>query len=122
MAEETKEAAPAAPEAAAEGAKKAKRKTKKSILNGVVHIQSTFNNTIVTVTDPQGNTLAWTSTGSVGSNALIGCHPGGQMFDAAPASFLQRAHFASPNPAEGNSYFNRQTILAFATLIQNAQL
>ena len=30
---------------------------------GQVHIQSTFNNTIVTVTDPQGNALAWTSTG-----------------------------------------------------------
>jgi small subunit ribosomal protein S11 len=33
---------------------------------GQVHIQSTFNNTIVTVTDPQGNTLTWTSTGSAG--------------------------------------------------------
>ncbi len=33
---------------------------------GQIHIQSTFNNTIVTVTDLQGNTLAWTSTGSVG--------------------------------------------------------
>jgi small subunit ribosomal protein S11 len=33
---------------------------------GQIHIQSTFNNTIVTVTDNQGNTLAWTSTGSVG--------------------------------------------------------
>jgi len=33
---------------------------------GQVHIQSTFNNTIITVTDPQGNALTWTSTGSVG--------------------------------------------------------
>jgi small subunit ribosomal protein S11 len=33
---------------------------------GQVHIQSTFNNTIVTVTDPAGNALAWTSTGSAG--------------------------------------------------------
>jgi small subunit ribosomal protein S11 len=33
---------------------------------GQVHIQSTFNNTIVTVTDLQGNTLTWTSTGTVG--------------------------------------------------------
>ncbi len=33
---------------------------------GQVHIQSTFNNTIVTVTDPQGNTLTWTSTGGAG--------------------------------------------------------
>ena len=69
MAEETKEAAPAAaaPEApAAEGAKKAKRKTKKNILNGVVHIQSTFNNTIVTITDVSGNVVAWSSAGARG--------------------------------------------------------
>jgi len=33
---------------------------------GQIHIQSTFNNTIITVTDLQGNTLAWSSTGTVG--------------------------------------------------------
>jgi small subunit ribosomal protein S11 len=33
---------------------------------GVAHIRSTFNNTIVTITDPQGNTLAWSSAGQVG--------------------------------------------------------
>jgi len=70
MAEETKEPAPAAaaaaPEAAAEGAKKAKRKSKKNILNGVVHIQSTFNNTIVTITDVSGNVVAWSSAGARG--------------------------------------------------------
>jgi len=70
MAEETKTevaapAAPAAPEA--EGAaKRAKRKTKKSILNGVVHIQSTFNNTIVTISDVSGNVIAWSSAGARG--------------------------------------------------------
>ena len=41
------------------------RREKKLVPQGQVHIQSTFNNTIVTVTDPQGNTLTWTSTGSV---------------------------------------------------------
>ncbi len=41
-----------------------KRKEKKNVLQGVVHIQSTFNNTIVTSTDPQGNTIAWASAGS----------------------------------------------------------
>jgi len=70
MAEETKTevaapAAPAAPEA--EGAaKRAKRKTKKSILNGVVHIQSTFNNTIITISDVSGNVIAWSSAGARG--------------------------------------------------------
>ena len=70
MAEETKTeaaapASPAAPEA--EGAaKKTKRKTKKSILNGVVHIQSTFNNTIITISDVSGNVIAWSSAGARG--------------------------------------------------------
>ena len=40
-----------------------KKKEKKSIPSGVVHIQSTFNNTIVTITDPGGNVVAWSSSG-----------------------------------------------------------
>ena len=43
-----------------------KKKVKKNIANGVVHIQSTFNNTIVTITDKQGNTVVWGSAGSAG--------------------------------------------------------
>jgi small subunit ribosomal protein S11 len=44
----------------------AKKKTKRSVGNGVVHIQSTFNNTIVTITDGIGNTVAWSSAGVLG--------------------------------------------------------
>ncbi|MBF0449591.1 MAG: 30S ribosomal protein S11 [Candidatus Magnetomorum sp.] len=43
-----------------------KKKEKKNILNGEVHIQSTFNNTIVSVTDMQGNVVAWSTAGSQG--------------------------------------------------------
>ena len=43
-----------------------KRKEKKNIPNGVVHIQSTFNNTIVTITDSAGNVVAWSSAGVQG--------------------------------------------------------
>jgi small subunit ribosomal protein S11 len=43
-----------------------KRKEKKNIPNGVVHIASTFNNTVITITDPQGNTVAWSSSGVQG--------------------------------------------------------
>jgi small subunit ribosomal protein S11 len=49
--------------------KQVKRFTKKStknITNGVVHIKSTFNNTIVNITDKQGNTLFWASAGGCG--------------------------------------------------------
>lgn len=47
-------------------AKKTKKKVKKNISVGVVHVQATFNNTIVSVTDPQGNVLSWASAGSRG--------------------------------------------------------
>jgi small subunit ribosomal protein S11 len=43
--------------------KQVKKKVKKNIQNGVVHILSSFNNTIVTITDPQGNVLSWSSSG-----------------------------------------------------------
>jgi small subunit ribosomal protein S11 len=42
------------------------KKQKKNIVNGIVHINSTFNNTIVTITDLSGNTISWSSAGSVG--------------------------------------------------------
>lgn len=45
---------------------KTKKKEKKNVYQGRVHIQSTFNNTIVTSTDMLGNTIAWSSSGSNG--------------------------------------------------------
>jgi small subunit ribosomal protein S11 len=44
----------------------AAKKQKKNIVSGIVHINSTFNNTIVTITDLSGNTISWSSAGSVG--------------------------------------------------------
>jgi small subunit ribosomal protein S11 len=43
-----------------------RQKEKRQVLNGVVHIQSTFNNTIVTISDQKGEVLSWASAGSVG--------------------------------------------------------
>jgi small subunit ribosomal protein S11 len=43
-----------------------KKRVKKNVATGVAHIHSTFNNTIITITDPSGNTLAWSSAGSMG--------------------------------------------------------
>ena len=45
---------------------RAKPKEKRSVLQGVVHIQSTFNNTIVSITDPKGEVISWASAGTVG--------------------------------------------------------
>ena len=54
----------AAPKA---GKKKSfKKKEKRTVHIGVVHIQATFNNTIVSITDPEGNTISWSSAGSLG--------------------------------------------------------
>jgi small subunit ribosomal protein S11 len=43
-----------------------KKKEKKNIPNGIAHIQATFNNTIITITDVIGNVIAWSSAGTVG--------------------------------------------------------
>jgi len=57
--------APAAPEK--KGKKKTfKKKEKKHVPHGVVHIQASFNNTIVTITDGEGRTISWKSSGSLG--------------------------------------------------------
>ena len=48
------------------GVKKVRRKEKKNIAHGQAHIKSTFNNTIVSITDPQGNVISWASAGHVG--------------------------------------------------------
>jgi small subunit ribosomal protein S11 len=44
----------------------AKRRVKKNIPLGVAHIQATFNNTVVTITDPAGNAVSWSSAGVLG--------------------------------------------------------
>jgi small subunit ribosomal protein S11 len=71
MAEEQKPSTPP-PAAAAAGApaavpeRKGKKKTKKNVQTGIVYIQSTFNNTIITITDVSGNVLSWSSAGARG--------------------------------------------------------
>ncbi len=45
---------------------KQKKKEKKNIVSGIAHVNSTFNNTIVTITDAQGNVVAWSTSGTMG--------------------------------------------------------
>src|SRR5690625_94317 len=45
---------------------KSRRRIRKTVSSGVAHIHSTFNNTIVTITDTQGNTVSWSSAGALG--------------------------------------------------------
>ena len=43
-----------------------RRKERKNIISGVAHVNATFNNTMITITDAQGNTIAWSSAGMQG--------------------------------------------------------
>jgi small subunit ribosomal protein S11 len=47
-------------------AAKPKKKTKRVVTDGVVHVQASFNNTVVTITDRQGNALSWATAGGAG--------------------------------------------------------
>src|SRR5277367_980712 len=66
--------APAAPKSAEpktgetkpEGKIKRRSKTRKNIASGIAHVNASFNNTIITVADAQGNTIAWSSSGLMG--------------------------------------------------------
>ncbi len=51
---------------AKEAGARVKRRERKNITSGVAHVSATFNNTIITITDAQGNTIAWASAGGQG--------------------------------------------------------
>lgn len=50
----------------AAGGRRPKRRERKNVAYGIAHVKSSFNNTIITITDQQGNALAWASSGNVG--------------------------------------------------------
>jgi small subunit ribosomal protein S11 len=56
----------AAAATAATGAARPRRRERKNITSGVAHVNASFNNTIITITDAQGNTVAWSSSGAMG--------------------------------------------------------
>jgi small subunit ribosomal protein S11 len=70
------------------GARQAKRKVKKNIPSGVAHIQATFNNTIINITDLDGNTIAW---GSAGSHGFSGSKKGTAFAAQVAAQAVARA-------------------------------
>ncbi|HJR20482.1 MAG TPA: 30S ribosomal protein S11 [Dongiaceae bacterium] len=59
-------AAPAASSGASAPAGRVKRRERKNISSGVAHVNASFNNTMITITDDQGNTIAWSSAGALG--------------------------------------------------------
>ena len=69
-----------------------KRKEKKNVPFGIVHIQATFNNTIVTIADTQGNTVSWKSSGSLGFRGSRKGTPFAAQQAASNAATMARDH------------------------------
>jgi len=85
--------------------KTGKKKEKKNISEGIAHIQSTFNNTIVTITDLSGNVIAWASAGMQGFKGSRKSTPFAAQLAAEDAvkkareHGLERSRFTSKGPA-----------------------
>ncbi|MBI3373826.1 MAG: 30S ribosomal protein S11 [Betaproteobacteria bacterium] len=58
--------APTAQQLQQQSATRARKKVKKNVAEGIAHIHASFNNTIITITDRQGNTLSWATSGNAG--------------------------------------------------------
>jgi len=71
---------------------KSKKKVKKNIPKGIVHIKVTFNNTIVTITDPQGDVIAWASAGNLGFKGSRKSTPFAAQMTAEEASKRAMEH------------------------------
>lgn len=69
-----------------------KKKEKKNISNGVVHIQSTFNNTIITITDNAGNVISWSSSGIMGFKGSRKSTPFAAQMTAEDAANKAKEH------------------------------
>ena len=78
--------------AKAKGKVSRKKKERRNIPNGIAHIQSTFNNTIITITDMNGNTIAWSSAGSQGFKGSRKSTPFAAQLAAADAAKKAQEH------------------------------
>ena len=72
--------------------KKFKKKERKHVPHGLVHVQASFNNTIVTISDPNGNTVSWKSSGSLGFRGSRKGTPFAAQQAAANAANMARDH------------------------------
>lgn len=87
---------------------KARKKAKKLIVDGIAHIRASFNNTIVTITDVQGNTIAWSSAASCGyrgsrkSTPYAAGEAGGKAVQIAMETFgMKNVHVRVKGPGPG---------------------
>ena len=71
---------------------KVKKKEKKNISNAIAHVNSSFNNTLITITDYQGNTIAWSSSGSMGFKGSRKSSPYAAQLAAEDAGKIASEH------------------------------
>jgi small subunit ribosomal protein S11 len=98
--------------------RRGKRKEKKNVSYGVAHIYSTFNNTIVTITDKGGNVLAWASGGNVGFKGTRKSTPYAAQLTAQQAAKQAQGHgvqqvdvlVKGPGPGRESAIRSLQTI------------
>ena len=74
------------------GGRRPKRRERKNVTHGVVHIKSSFNNTIVSITDQQGNVLSWASAGNAGFKGSRKSTPFAAQLAAEQAARRAREH------------------------------
>jgi len=79
---------------------KSRKKTKRNVLDGIAHIHASFNNTIITITDREGNTLSWATSGGSG-------------FRGSRKSTPFAAQIASQKAGEGAKEFGLQNLEVF---------
>lgn len=60
--------------AKANTASRVRKKVRKTVSEGIVHVHASFNNTIITITDRQGNALSWATSGGAGLKVLVKVH------------------------------------------------
>ena len=72
--------------------RKTRRREKKNVVHGVAHIKSTFNNTVISITDLEGNVLAWASSGNVGFKGSRKSTPYAAQLVAEAASRQAQEH------------------------------
>ncbi|MDP8244045.1 MAG: 30S ribosomal protein S11 [Candidatus Hinthialibacter antarcticus] len=74
------------------GAGRGKKKVKKNVPRGIAHIQATFNNTIVTITDMEGNAISWATSGNTGFKGSRKSTPYAAQITAQEAADRAKEH------------------------------
>ena len=87
------------------GGRRPRRREKKNVPFGICHIKSSFNNTIVAITDPEGNVLSWASAGNVGFKGSRKSTPFAAQLAAEKAARAAMEHLQAHGIAAGMVYF-----------------